>query len=165
MPVYAVLFAVAIMSSIGLPGLNGFIGEFLVLLGAFKVSYIWALLAATGIVIGAAYSLWLYQRVMFGKLENPENMNLSDLNLREKWTLIPLVILMFWIGLYPKPFLNTMHASVNNIVQRVNPGYTPGLESFKVEAREIPSVGELPAGHMPLNEPAVPGDTVHQQGH
>lgn len=164
MPVYAVLFAVATMSSIGLPGLNGFIGEFLVLLGAFKVSYVWALLAATGIVIGAAYALWLYQRVMFGKLENPENMHLSDLTIREQWTLIPLVILMFWIGLYPKPFLDTMHASVNHIVERVNPGYTPALESFKVEAREIPPVGQLPAGHLPLEAPAIPVDAVHQQG-
>lgn len=148
MPVYAVLFAVATMSSIGLPGLNGFIGEFLVLLGAFKVSYIWALIAASGIVIGAAYALWLYQRTMFGKLENPENMNLTDLTFRERWTLIPLVIMMFWIGLYPKPFLDTMHASVNNIVQRVNPGYTPALESFNVESSSIPAA-----------------DTAHHAGH
>ena len=165
MPVYAVLFAVATMSSIGLPGLNGFIGEFLVLLGAFKVSYIWALIAASGIVIGAAYALWLYQRTMFGKLENPENMNLTDLTFRERWTLIPLVIMMFWIGLYPKPFLDTMHASVNNIVQRVNPGYTPALESFKVEGSSIPAADHLPAGHVNMNEPSVPADTAHHAGH
>lgn len=165
MPIYAVFFAIATMSSIGLPGLNGFIGEFLILLGVFKVSYIWAFLAAFGIVVGAAYALWLYQRTMFGKLENPENIELKDLNLREKWTLIPLIIMMFWIGLYPKPFLDTMHASVNNIVQRVNPGYTPALESFRIESGSVPTADPTHAGRANTNEPAGHGDTAHHGGH
>jgi len=92
-------------------------------------------------------------------------MNLTDLTFRERWTLIPLVIMMFWIGLYPKPFLDTMHASVNNIVQRVNPGYTPALESFKVENSSIPAADHLPAGHVNMNEPSVPADTAHHVGH
>ncbi|MEK7851877.1 MAG: hypothetical protein AAB275_08330, partial [Deltaproteobacteria bacterium] len=107
--------------------------------------------------LGAAYMLWLYWKTMLGNLDNPNNMNLSDLNMREQWTLIPIIVLIVWIGLYPKPFLNTMHASVDNVVQRVNPGYVPTMGTFiAAPVREIPSLGELPPGHMPV-------DMVHQQ--
>jgi NADH-quinone oxidoreductase subunit M len=119
MPIYAAFFAVIMFSSIGLPGLNGFIGEFLILVGAFKVNMYWAALATTGIVLGAAYMLWMYQRVMFGKLENPANMNLPDLNYKETLALIPIVIFCFWIGVYPAPFLSRIHASVDKIVKQV----------------------------------------------
>ncbi|HSE39686.1 MAG TPA: NADH-quinone oxidoreductase subunit M, partial [Acidobacteriota bacterium] len=101
MPVYAAIYAIITMSSIGLPGLNGFIGEFLILQGTWLHEHYWwlAFFAATGMVLGAAYMLWLYQRVMFGKAEG-ENEHVVDLNLREKATLIPLVVLAFWIGIY-----------------------------------------------------------------
>ncbi|MBW8004566.1 MAG: NADH-quinone oxidoreductase subunit M [candidate division NC10 bacterium] len=119
MPVYATLFAITMLSSIGLPGLNGFIGEFLILVGAFKVSWVWAVFAVTGIVLGAAYMLWLFQRTMFGPVVHESNKGLLDLNLREAMTLIPLVILFFWIGLYPAPFLKAMEPSVQKVVARL----------------------------------------------
>ena len=119
MPIYAVLFAIVMFSSMGLPGLNGFIGEFLILLGAFRVSTLWAAFAVSGIVLGAAYMLWLYQRTMFGEVENPKNLKLTDLNGREIATLVPIIIMCFWIGLYPAPFLNSMKASVENVLQQV----------------------------------------------
>ena len=105
MPVYAAIFLVMTMSSIGLPALNGFIGEFLILQGVFVANKMWAAFAASGIVLGAAYMLWLYQRTMFGKIENPKNENLLDLNHREFVTFAPLIILAVWIGIYPTPFL------------------------------------------------------------
>jgi len=120
MPVYATLFAIIMLSSMGLPGLNGFIGEFLILVGAFKVNYLWAAFAVSGIVLGAAYMLWLYQRTMFGPLENPKNAALQDLSPREMTTLVPIVIMCFWIGLYPSPFLRRMEASVNFILARIH---------------------------------------------
>jgi NADH-quinone oxidoreductase subunit M len=106
MPVFGVFFMVMMLSSIGMPAIpgNGFVGEFTVLLGAFLLPQkYWAVLAATGIVLGAVYMLWLYQRTMFGKLDKDENRKLVDLNFREVMTLLPLVVLSFWIGLYPKP--------------------------------------------------------------
>ncbi len=122
MPVFAVLFMIMMLSSIGMPGIpgNGFIGEFTVLMGVFALPQkFWAVLAATGIVLGAAYMLWLYQRTMFGKLTNESNKNLKDLNLREIMTLVPLVLLSFWIGLYPKPFFNILEEPVNKLVAQV----------------------------------------------
>ena len=123
MPVYATVFLIMTLSSIGMPTLNGFIGEFMVLQGVFADSTyrLWAVWAAVGIVLGAAYMLWLYQRVMFGELEHQENRNLPDLNWREIATFVPLIILAFWIGLYPKFFLDYLHEPVNQIVERVRP--------------------------------------------
>jgi NADH-quinone oxidoreductase subunit M len=119
MPLYATFFMIITMSSIGLPTLNGFIGEFTILIGAFHHSWVWALFAATGIVLGAGYMLWLYQRVFFGEITNDKNKGLTDLNLREQWTLIPLIILAFWIGLYPKPFFRLMEPTVDRVLARV----------------------------------------------
>ena len=120
MPLYATFFLIITMSSIGLPTLNGFIGEFTILIGAFHHSWVWALFAASGIVLGAAYMLWLYQRVFFGELNNEKNFELADLNLREQWTLIPLIVLAFWIGLYPKPFFDRMQPTVDRVMERVS---------------------------------------------
>ncbi len=119
MPLYAMFFMIITMSSIGLPTLNGFIGEFTILIGAFNHSWVWALFAATGIVLGAGYMLWMYQRVFFGELTNEKNKDLKDLNRREQWTLIPLIILAFWIGLYPKPFFRIMEPTVSRVLERV----------------------------------------------
>ena len=125
MPAYAAIFLVMTMSSIGLPALNGFIGEILILQGIFVVNKIWAAFAATGIVLGAAYMLWLYQRTMFGTVDNPKNENLPDLNLREWATFIPLLILAVWIGLYPKPFIDRLDSSVVRVMMRVNSADVP----------------------------------------
>jgi len=135
MPLYAAVFLIITMSSIGLPGLNGFIGEFMILMGTFPVNFTWAAIATSGIILGAGYMLWLYQRVMFGKLENPANQQISDLNLRELLTFIPLIIMAFWIGIMPKPFLNILDKPVEKIVRAVNPDYynKPALEIRKVE--------------------------------
>ncbi len=119
MPVYAMLFLIATLSSIGMPGLNGFIGEFTILLGIFQVSKVWAAIAALGIIMGAAYMLWLYQRVMFGPCDKPENQALKDLDLREILTLAPLIVLMFWIGLYPKPLFEKLDTSTRATVEWV----------------------------------------------
>jgi NADH-quinone oxidoreductase subunit M len=123
MPVYATVFLVMTMSSIGLPALNGFIGELLILQGVFVANRIWAAFAASGVVLGAAYMLWLYQRTMFGKIENPKNEGLQDLSFREFATYAPLLILAVWIGLYPKPFIDRLQTSVDRVVVRINPEY------------------------------------------
>jgi NADH-quinone oxidoreductase subunit M len=124
MPVYAAVFLVMTMSSIGLPALNGFIGEFLILQGVFVASKLWAAFAASGIVLGAAYMLYLYQRTMFGKIENPKNERLLDLSAREFATFAPLLVLAVWIGLYPKPILDRLDTSVQRVIARVSPQYS-----------------------------------------
>ena len=125
MPAYAAVFLVMTMSSIGLPTLNGFIGEILILQGIFVVNKVWAAFAATGIVLGAAFMLWLYQRTMFGTVNNPKIEGLSDLSLREFATFTPLLILAVWIGLYPKPFIDRLDTSVDRVMARVNSTYAP----------------------------------------
>src|SRR5882724_6882820 len=121
MPLYATIFLIITMSSIGLPTLNGFVGEFTILVGAFNRTWWWALLGALGIVLGAAYMLWMFQRVFFGPLTNPENKDLKDLNGRELAYLLPLVVLCFWIGLYPRPFFAVLEKPVNYVVAKVDP--------------------------------------------
>ena len=125
MPVYATVFLLMTLSSIGMPGLNGFIGEFFILQGTFAAPGLWmyAAFAVIGIVLGAAYMLWLYQRVMFGKLENALNKALPDLNFRELATFVPLIILAFWIGIYPSSFTRYLDEPVNSIVARVRTDY------------------------------------------
>jgi NADH-quinone oxidoreductase subunit M len=119
MPIYATYFLVMALSSMGLPLLNGFIGEFAILQGAFAVSFWWAFSAAIGIVLGAAYLLWLYQRVFFGEITNPANENLPDLTPREQLTLVPLVAAALWIGLYPKPMFDVLRVPSEKIVEAV----------------------------------------------
>src|SRR5258705_6912168 len=122
-PVYAAVFLVMTMSSIGLPALNGFIGELLILQGVFVANKMWAVVAASGVVLGAAYMLSLYQRTMFGKIENPKNERLLDMGQREFVTFAPLLILAVWMGIYPAPFLHRLEKSVQHIVERVSPQY------------------------------------------
>ena len=121
MPKYAICFMIVALSSIGLPGMNGFVGEFLILLGVFQVNGLWAACATSGVILAACYILWMFQRVMFLEVKNPKNMNLKDMNVREMFTVVPLIILIFWIGLYPKPFMDTFDASVTHLVSKVNP--------------------------------------------
>jgi NADH-quinone oxidoreductase subunit M len=123
MPRYAIVFLIAALSSMGLPALNGFIGEFTILLGVANRNMWWAAFAALGIVLGAAYLLWLYQRVFWGPLDNPANSNLADLSAREMLTLAPLLVLMVWIGVAPGIFFKTIEQPVNYIVSKVDPAY------------------------------------------
>src|SRR3984957_14653406 len=121
MPVYATITMIMFLSSMGLPLLNGFVGEYTILQGAFTANWRWAAWAAPGVILAAAYLLWLYQRVFFGTVTNPKNEKLHDLTPREMLTFVPLIIAAFWIGLYPKPFLQILEQPVKQIVQIVNP--------------------------------------------
>jgi NADH-quinone oxidoreductase subunit M len=118
-PVFAVFFLIVMFSSIGLPGLNGFVGEFLILLGTFEAHRTFAVLAALGVILGAVYMLWLYQRVMFGDLTQEENRRLTDLSGREIALLVPLLVLMFWIGIYPNTFLRKMDAASAQLLEQM----------------------------------------------
>jgi NADH-quinone oxidoreductase subunit M len=123
MPNFAAIYMIITLSSLGMPLLNGFVGEFTILRGTFEVRWQWAAWGVLGVILGAAYLLWLYQRVMFGNVTNPANEHLPDLNAREFATLIPLVVLAFWIGLYPKPLFEVVQEPVNRLVERVNSDY------------------------------------------
>jgi NADH-quinone oxidoreductase subunit M len=121
MPVYATFTLVIFLASMGLPLLNGFIGEFMILQAAFAANRLWAYWAVSGVVLGAAYLLWLYQRVFWGKVTNEENQHLKDLNARELATLVPLVALCFWIGVYPKPVLDFLHRPAQSLARQLQP--------------------------------------------
>jgi NADH-quinone oxidoreductase subunit M len=116
MPIYAAIFMIVTLSSIGLPGLNGFVGEFLILLGAFKTNPIYATVAATGVIFAACYMLWMFQRVMFGEVTNEKNKELQDLSCREIAIFVPLLLFIVWIGVYPSTFLEKTKASTENFV-------------------------------------------------
>ena len=131
MPVYAVLTLIVVLSSMGLPGLNGFVGEFTILLGAFGSKVLnnpwYAALAAVGVILAAVYLLYMFNKMFMGPVDKDENRRLFDLNLREIVTLVPLLILIFWIGLYPSPFFNLMEASVTKLVESVQVAAMAGL--------------------------------------
>ena len=120
MPKYALVFMVFTMASVGLPATSGFVGEFLVLLGAFYYNTWLAVFATTGVVLGAAYMLYVYRRIIFGKLEKENLMSISDLSYREIIIFLPLVLLVFWMGVYPAPFLDVMSVSVDNLITNFN---------------------------------------------
>ena len=150
MPIYTVLFAIALFASMGMPGLNGFIGEFTILRGAFEVSAWWAGFGVLGIVLGAAYLLWLFQRVMLGPVTNPKNEGLRDMNLREIVVMAPLIAGCFWIGLYPKPCFEILEAPTNKLVERLDPGYF-SRNTAKEPAGEDRLAGLL-AAEIPASE-------------
>jgi NADH-quinone oxidoreductase subunit M len=126
LPLYAAIFMIVMLSSVGLPGLNGFVGEFLILLGAFEAHRVAAIVAVSGVVLGAVYMLWMYQRVMFGPLTNPKNAQLKDLSTREVLVFLPILIMLFVMGLYPQPFLSRMEPSVQAYVTRMEQRMTAG---------------------------------------
>jgi NADH-quinone oxidoreductase subunit M len=133
LPLFSVAFMIITLSSVALPGTNGFVGEFLILLGSFKAAWahfvvhqevfrlILMVFATSGVILGAYYMLWMVQRVFFGPLNNEKNKNLKDLSLREGLVIIPFIIFVFWIGLYPKTYLSKMEVSVNHYVEQYQP--------------------------------------------
>jgi len=133
MPVYATITMIMFLSSMGLPLLNGYIGEFTILYGTFMDNWRWVAWAVPGVVLGAAYLLWLYQRVFFGTVTNPKNEKLQDLTPREVLTFVPLLIMAFWIGLYPKPFFQILEQPVNQIVQNVRNPQAGGAVNAAVQ--------------------------------
>ncbi|MGO4571746.1 NADH-quinone oxidoreductase subunit M [Microvirga sp. 2TAF3] len=130
MPLYAVAFMIFTMANVGLPGTSGFIGEFLTLVGAFRSNPWVAFFAASGVILSAAYALWLYRRVVYGRLTKPALQNISDLNRRELITLVPLVLLVIYYGVQPGPILDAFAAPTSALMQ----GYQAALETVKTAA-------------------------------
>ncbi|MFQ5453066.1 MAG: NADH-quinone oxidoreductase subunit M [Candidatus Zixiibacteriota bacterium] len=128
MPVFSVIFMIVTLSSIGLPLTNGFVGEFLILLGTFKANNVYGIIAASGVIFAACYMLWMYQRVFFGKITKPENAKLLDINWREKIILIPIIIMIFWIGLYPKPFFERIEPAVKQVIYQMGKATTVEID-------------------------------------
>jgi NADH-quinone oxidoreductase subunit M len=124
MPLYAFAFMVFTMANVGLPGTSGFVGEFLTLLGTFKVSVPTAVFATTGVILSAAYALWLYRKVVFGVLDKPSLIGIKDLTLREVAILTPLVVLTILFGVYPKPVLDMSSASIQHLVDNYDAAVT-----------------------------------------
>jgi NADH-quinone oxidoreductase subunit M len=172
MPVYAAVFLIMTMSSIGLPTLNGFIGEFLILQGVFVASKVWAAFAASGIVLGAAYMLYLYQRTMFGRIENPKNERLLDLDMREFATFAPLLVLAVWMGIYPAPFLRRLETSVQQIIMRVSPQYAakyaecnPRVTPAAIAGSSNPAAKFLSSMPCDINGNPLPGSGQAPERH
>ena len=161
MPVYATITMIMFLSSMGLPLLNGFVGEFTILQGTFMENWKWGAWAVPGVVLAAAYLLWLYQRVFFGEVTNPKNEKLHDLTPREVLTFVPLIIMAFWIGLYPKPFFQILEQPVNRLVQTVRPDYP--LPPGAVNATNEPAALTVPvvlAANPPTAVQARPAASV-----
>jgi len=149
MPVYATFFMIVSLSSIGLPGLNGFIGEFLILLGSFRSEFFdapaYAIAAASGVILAAVYLLWMYQRVMFGSVVKPANAELRDLSKREWLVLVPIVVCIVWIGVYPSTFLASTASASKRIVQMME-----DAKRFNKGVALVPS--QKPGGDHPAEE-------------
>ncbi len=119
LPVYSTFFMIVALSSLGLPMLNGFVGEFLIIVGAFHARAVYGALAAVGVVLAAVYLLWMYQRAFFGEVTNPKNRDLPDCDAREKLILVSLVLVMLWMGIYPNPFLRRLDKTATAAIERV----------------------------------------------
>jgi NADH-quinone oxidoreductase subunit M len=145
LPWFAAAFLVICLSSLGLPGLNGFVGEFLILLGAFRMNATVAAVAALGVILAAVYLLWMYQRVLFGPVTNEKNRGMKDLSPREFWTLAPVIALIVWIGVYPNPFLRKLDVSVAELMERVNAKMI-ATETYRAAGDAETAISESPAG-------------------
>ncbi|RII30892.1 MAG: NADH-quinone oxidoreductase subunit M [Geobacter sp.] len=154
MPIFATIFMIVTLSSIGLPGTNGFVGEFMVLLGAFESEIRWyTVIATSGVILSAVYMLWMFQRVMFGELDNPKNQKLLDLNAREIGIMLPLIALIFIMGVYPNPFIEKMQPAINKLIAQT--------KTSSVTA-QLPVDQVLPAGH-PVVAPAPEQNPAAEQ--
>jgi len=162
-PVFTATFMLVTLSSIGLPGLNGFVGEFLILVGTFQVSVLYAVLGTVGIVLAAVYMLWMFQRVMFGPMTQEANRDLTDLRPRELAVLVPVLVLIVWIGVYPQPFLRTTEASVARLLAQVHPSRALSAESRvpSPDGRDLSARhGDDPRG---MTEPRTPSPEPRTQ--
>ncbi|MFQ5632290.1 MAG: NuoM family protein, partial [bacterium] len=148
-PIFTTFFMIVTLSSIGLPGLNGFVGEFLVLLGTFKTNTTMAILATSGVIFAAVYMLWMFKRMMFGPLDKEDNKRLKDLSRREIAVLVPFVVFIVLIGVYAQPFLGKMEKSVDGLISHIKAKqtavrsaafrpsfYTPKLRDFSPARRD-----------------------------
>jgi NADH-quinone oxidoreductase subunit M len=136
-PLFSVIFLVVMFSSVGLPGLNGFVGEFLILLGAFQVTPGWTAAAATGVILGAIYMLWMYRRLVFGPLANTANEKLPDLNMRELVLLAPILFLIVLMGVYPRPFLQRIEPAAALALKKITAASAPTARTERVSRAEI----------------------------
>jgi len=119
MPVFSAFFMVTMLSSVGLPGLNGFVGEITCLFGIFASNRVYAILSVSTVILAAAYLLWMFQRVMHGPITNEKVLSFKDMNRREIAYFVPVVILMFWMGIYPGTFLKKIDSSVADYIVRI----------------------------------------------
>jgi len=157
MPKFAVIFMIVTLSSIGLPGLNGFIGEFMTMLGAFRVHWIYGAIATIGVILAAVYMLWMFQRIMYGEITNKENEKLTDLSGREMLSLLPILVFIVWIGVYPATFLEKMEPSIEHLLERIEPAV--------LEARPEHEFGfVLPENPQPQLIPIETGDANSHGG-
>jgi NADH-quinone oxidoreductase subunit M len=150
MPVFSAFFLIALLSSVGLPGLNGFVGEVLCLFGIFKANTVWAILGITTIILAAGYLLWMFQRVMQGPITNEKILSFKDLSLREIVVFVPIVILMFWMGLYPGTFLRKMDTSVQHLINQVK-----NRETYFSQAPDNRYVLGVRTGNSPSQDPQI----------
>jgi NADH-quinone oxidoreductase subunit M len=173
MPIFATIFMIITFSSIGLPGTNGFVGEFLALMGAFQSELRWyAVFATTGVIFAAVYMLWMFQRVMFGELTNPKNAELEDLSAREIIIMLPLLLFVFWIGVYPNTFFEKMNPAMQQVIDQVKVRQAQAMEVPPAAApaaheghpampapveHGAPAGEQMPAGHPPVSAPHPPG--------
>lgn len=164
MPIYTVLFAIAMFASVGLPGLNGFVGEYLTLIGAFVSpvynNTLFAILSATGVIFAAVYLLWMWQRVMFGTNDNPENQNLQDVTKQELWQMIPLVVFIVWIGVYPGTFLKFTEASTRALVGKIE-----AVNSIAPRYNALPTIKKASHHHQNGDHKSHKTDEKHDNAH
>ena len=159
LPVFASVFLIVTLSSIGLPGTNGFVGEFLVLLGAFRTQPWWAAVAAVGVILSAVYMLWMFQRVMFGPVTHAENQGLSDLSLRERLVFAPLLILIFWMGVAPQPFIDRIEPALGRTLSLMQGRAAMHAQMAGTSMPEalMPSIQVVPLPSSPAPAAPAPG--------
>jgi len=152
MPIFAVIFMIVTLSSIGLPGLNGFVGEFLILIGVWKANPLFAVLATTGVIWAAVYMLWMFQRVMLGKITNPKNEKLTDLSLREIAYFTPLIVFIFVLGVFPTPFIKKMEPSINHLVEQTRTSIVVQTEDVKTAEGKMAIIIKPPVDKTSADE-------------
>ena len=163
LPVYASVFLVVMLSSVGLPGTNGFVGEFLVLLGAYRTQPWWAVVSALGVILSACYMLWMFMRVMFGPITHPENEKLSDLSGRERLVFAPLLVLIFWMGVMPQPLLDRMQPSLERVLE-LSKNRVAMTQMAEARLAPAPAAATAAASAPPAAPAAVAPDTAAPTG-